>query len=144
MRSEQLALDIPAPRFSLTRIGRLAAIHEAKRAQHPELARRLTWRSLQRICAREGVRLHVVAMEDDAQLVGYMGRWFILVNADAPPRRHTYYAAHELAHLWIHVDAEEGRDAVVYNFSRYGGPPDPREDDAEWLATVLCQGGRAL
>jgi Zn-dependent peptidase ImmA (M78 family) len=94
------------------------------------------------VCAREGVRLVLRSLAEEAQLVGYRGAWTIGVNCDLPPRRHAYYAAHELGHLWLHVDQAEGRRAVVFNFGAYGGD-DPREDDAELMATLLCQ-GRAL
>lgn len=113
----------------------------AKREQHPELRRALTWRGIERICTREGVLLVVRAHSEAAQLVGYDGTWSILVNANLPLRRHAYYAAHELAHLWLHVDAADGRGAMVFNFSGYAGD-DPREDDAEALATLMLGGPR--
>jgi hypothetical protein len=119
-----------------SRLVGLRRVLAAKRALHPELARPLTWRGLQRVLAREGVRLRLVPLVEPAQLAGFRGTWAILVNADLPPRRHTYYAAHELGHLWLHVDPAEGRGAKVYHFDHYDGD-DPREEEAELLATWL-------
>lgn len=122
-------------------LARLLALYEAKRAAHPDLARGLTWHGLRRVCERECVRLLPVPIVEEAQLVVFDGDWTILVNTELPPRRHTYFAAHELGHLWCEVDAGEGRRTAIYNFSDYAGD-DPREDDAELLATLLCQGPR--
>jgi Zn-dependent peptidase ImmA (M78 family) len=132
-------------RIQLTELGRVAVIYERKRRQHPELGRPLTWRTLQRICTREGIVIDSVAMADDAQLLRFWDEWTILVNVDSPHRRHTYLGAHELAHVWCHVDDADGRGAVVRNYGDYAfGNDDPREEDAECLATMLCQGPRIL
>ena len=124
----------------------ILALLDMKRAHHPELRRRLSWPGLQRVCAREDVALFVRPHAEPAQLVGFDGAWGIIVDAQLPLRRHTYFAAHELAHLWLHVDepagSGSGRHAVVYNFGGYGTSRDVREDDAELLATFMCQGPR--
>lgn len=117
------------------------AVLEQKRWHHPELHRPLTWRGLQRVCARERVDLVLRAHCEEAQLIGFGGSFAIIVNAELPARRHTYRAAHELAHLWLHVDQAEGRSVAVYNFSDYDGP-DPREDEAEYLTALLLAGPR--
>lgn len=114
---------------------------EAKRLLHPELHRPLSWRGLQRIAAREGIGLHLRRLAEEAQLVRFYGTFSILVNADLPPRRHTYRAAHELAHLWLHVDRAEGRGRIVFNFGDFAGD-DARELEAETLATLLLGGPR--
>lgn len=115
------------------------AVLAAKRFVHPELHRPLTWKGLQRICAREDVGIYVRPHAEAAQLVVYDGGWGIIVDSRLPARRHTAWAAHELAHLWLHVDRADGRHAAVFNLSGYEGP-DPREDDADFLATLLLGG----
>jgi Zn-dependent peptidase ImmA (M78 family) len=62
--------------------------------------------------------------------------WTIAVSSRHPARRHTYYAAHELGHLWLHVDDADGRHVRCYNFDDYTSP-DPREDEAEQVAAWL-------
>jgi Zn-dependent peptidase ImmA (M78 family) len=119
----------------------IQAVLTAKRLLHPELHRSLTWRGLQRVCARERVGLALRAMDEEAQLVCILGKATILVNSDLPARRHTYRAVHELAHLWLHVDPAEGRAATIYNFSGYDGD-DPREAEAEFLASLILGGPR--
>jgi Zn-dependent peptidase ImmA (M78 family) len=122
---------------------RIAGIIRAKRRVHPELRRPLRWHGLQRILARENVGLFVVPMPTDinAQLVPYLGSWSILINSARPPRRHTYYGAHELGHLWLHHDLHFDRCEQVYHMG-YDWAEDPREDDAELFASMVL--GRYL
>lgn len=119
----------------------IRAVIEAKKRVHPELRRRLGWHGLQRILAREGVALRVMALPDPAQLVSYRGRWTILLNADLPTRRHMWAVAHEIGHLWLHHDHTCERWERVYHLEHEEGP-DPREDDAEIFAACLLGGPR--
>lgn len=107
-----------------------------KALRHPELARALTWNALRRVVAREDVYLVVAPIAKPARLVGFEGMWTIAVSSRHPARRHTYYAAHELGHLWLHVDDADGRHVRCYNFDNYDSP-DPREEEAETVAAWL-------
>jgi Zn-dependent peptidase ImmA (M78 family) len=113
----------------------------AKRVTHAELSRALTWPAIQRICEREGItiRRSTAAMPRPAQLVPFAGGWTILLSRDAPPRRLTYLAAHELGHLWLHHDRQHDRTEIVYNMDAHW-PDDPREDDAELFAALVLAG----
>ena len=123
------------------KIEEIAAVIDRKREHHPELARALTWPGLSRMCAREGVRLRTSRepLPRPAQLVPFAGRWAILLSRDAPFRRHTYLAAHELGHLWLHHDSTAERWERVYNME-IGWYDDPREDDAETFASLVLAG----
>ena len=114
---------------------------DRRRETHPELSRALTWPALQRICAREEIAIRVSSghMPRLAQLVPCFGAWTILLSKDAPMRRHTYLAAHELGHLWLHHDRQHGRSERVYNMAEHW-PDDPREDDAELFAQLVLMG----
>lgn len=105
-----------------------------KRARHPELLNPLTWPALQRVCAREGVLLFRGPLPADAALVSIGGRHAIVLNSDLPARRHTYRAAHELAHAWLHAPTEP----TIYLMS--ADVQDRREDEAEYVALRLMQG----
>ena len=107
-----------------------------KQLQHPELARPLTWNSLRQIMHREGIGLVVRAITTPARLLGFRGQWTIVVDANQPARRHTYYAAHEVGHAWLHVDDADGRHVCVYNVEA-ATSADPREDEAETAAAWL-------
>lgn len=115
-------------------------IIEAKRELHPELAGPITWDAMRRILAREGVFVASVPLARPAMLLGHEGIWLVLLNK-AQPRHHTYYAAHELGHLWLHVDRGEGRDERCYHMD-CDWRADPREDDAELFAACLLGGPR--
>lgn len=117
----------------------IAAVLAAKREQHPELAAPLRWPGFRRLLARENIALYVRALGRPAQLVNFDGAWAILINANTPPRRHTYFGAHELAHLWLHHDPLCDRAEVCYNMDT-DWPDDPREDEAEFLAACLLGG----
>lgn len=121
----------------------IAEVIAAKRQVHPELARPLRWPGLQRILAREDVGLFVVPMPAhfNAQLVPYLDSWSILINSTLPARRHTYFAAHELGHLWLHHDRYFERWETVYHMS-HTWEADPEEDDAELFASMVL--GRYL
>jgi len=108
------------------------AVIAAKREVHPELAHPLTWDALRAITDREGIVLAAVSLTRPAKLVAYDGAWMILVNSGLPPRRHTYFAAHELGHLWLHRTSDAGERLVYHMDTNW--PNDPREDDAEFFA----------
>lgn len=126
-------------------IEQVTTVIERKRETHPELARALTWPGLVRICDREGVRIRVspAPIPRRAQLVPYAGRWTILISKGSPARRHTYDAAHELGHLWLHHDRTAERWERVYNMDTHWAD-DPREDDAELFASIVLMGPRHL
>lgn len=130
-------MTVPAP----LSVDRISSVIARKRELHPELARALSWPGIQRICEREGVDLFVAKsrMPRLAQLVPYDGAWSIMISHDAQVRRHTYLAAHELGHLWLHHDATSERWERVYNMDR-NWADDPREDDAEMFATLVLAG----
>lgn len=70
------------------------------------------------------------------------GRWAIIVNHDAPRRRHPYYAAHELGHFLLHVEGDgPGKWEVCYRMDD-DWPDDPNEDEAEFFATAVLEGPR--
>ena len=114
----------------------IAAVIAAKRKVHPELRRPLHWIGLQRVLARENVLLAVVPLARPAKLVPYEGMWMLLVNSRLPARRHTYYAAHELGHLWLHRHADDELEARCYHMD-LNWPDDPREDEAELFAQLV-------
>lgn len=114
----------------------IAAVIERKKAHHPELASPLRWDGLRRILDREGVLLGLVPLSHPAMLTCHERMWIILVNSALPARRHTYYAAHELGHLWLHVDQDADRWQRVYHMDP-NWQDDPREDDAELFAQMV-------
>lgn len=117
----------------------IAAVLQRKREFHPELAHPVTWPGMERICDREGVRIAFQRIPRDAQLIPFLGGWTIVLNKDLHYRRHTYRAAHELGHLWLHHDLRHERTERVYNMDT-GWEEDPREDDAELFAQLLLMG----
>lgn len=106
------------------------------RQVHPELQQPLTWEAMTAILHREGIVLLRIPLTHDAQVISADGISIIAINSNSSPRRHTYYAAHEYAHVHLHFrEAHE----VVYHTSACW-PDDPREDDAEYMATMLLLG----
>ncbi len=66
-------------------------------------------------------------MPRPAQLVQFDGERAVLFNRSLHPRRYTYHGAHELAHLWLDVNAAGfDRTAIVYNLEDV-----PLHDDRE-------------
>ncbi|HET8778006.1 MAG TPA: ImmA/IrrE family metallo-endopeptidase [Candidatus Limnocylindria bacterium] len=111
----------------------IARVLEEKRALHPEMARPLTWNGLVAILRRERIPLVRTALVRTAACLTGGRVTVILVNSNVPPRRHTYFVAHELAHAWIHADDEA--DPVFHiDLER---ADDVREEEAELLATWL-------
>lgn len=121
------------------RVDRIQAVLRAKSEEHPELRRRLCWPGVQRICARENVALLRTVIPRPSMLVQWRGAWAILLSTKGNQRRHTWYAAHELAHLWLHHDPLGARAQRVYTFDDWSCP-DPREDEAELAATWMLAG----
>lgn len=121
----------------------IAEIVTAKAREHQELDHPLTWPGFLRICGREGVNVRVrkEAMVRPAQLVPYLGEWTIVISGSAPARRHTYLGAHELAHLWLHVDLKHERWERIYSMD-FDWCDDPREDEAEVCASMILMGPR--
>jgi len=114
---------------------RLEALLEGKRMTHPELREPLSWEGLRQVCAREGVSIVSGELPADAVLLSGLGTAVIVLNRELHPRRHTYRAAHELAHHWLHAE----REPVIYTM-RDPLAYDEREDDAEYVALRLLQG----
>lgn len=123
---------------SVALVGRCLQVYVETRATHPDLlGGRLTWNGARGLCRRLGVRLIITPLVREAQVIAPLGTPVILLNSEVPPRRHTYRVAHELGHVLM-GHAESG-DELVYHLSPCE-PDDPREDEAELLATLLCQG----
>jgi Zn-dependent peptidase ImmA (M78 family) len=122
--------------LSRARLRHLRRVLAAKVRQHPELRDPLDWPTLLAVAHREEVDVLARPLTVPAKLVRFAGRYAIVVNANEHPRRHTYRAAHELGHLWLHVDDAEGRDTQSFNFSDFASP-DAREDEAELVAAWL-------
>jgi hypothetical protein len=113
-----------------------------KRIEHPELVNPLSWPTLQRIVRREDIGLVVAPWARPAGLVQYDGRWTIVIDSRLYSRHHTSYGAHELGHLWLHVDTSPfARNDVCMNFS-WDANSDPREDEADFFAHALIYGPR--
>jgi hypothetical protein len=107
---------------------------------HPELAEPLDWKAVERIARREGLDIMCVPMASKARLVGFGGRWTILLDS-SQPRWHTWYAAHELAHYWMHVqDSPTGQYEACYHLTSLENQDDPAELEAELLADCLMGG----
>jgi hypothetical protein len=106
------------------------------RLVHPELQQPLTWEAMTAILHREGIVLLKIPLTHDAQVISADGISIIAINSNASPRRHTYYAAHEYAHVHLHF--QEAHEVVYHTSACW--PDDPREDDAEYMATMLLLG----
>lgn len=125
-------------RLAHTRAEQLAAILAAKRRIHPELQRPMDWSAFRAVCAREGILLEMAPIERRACLFGYDGTWIILVNSDGVRQLHP--GAHELGHLWVHVDQEPlGRSEATYHMD-VEWAEDPREEEADYIAALLLLG----
>ena len=121
------------------RVAAILAVLAAKRECHPELCAPVTWRRLKRVAQEEGVRLAVADIAEPASLVSFAGAWAVFISSRQPARQHARLAAHELAHLWLHVDMAEGRSARTYQRDRYDAN-DPREKEADYFAECLLAG----
>jgi Zn-dependent peptidase ImmA (M78 family) len=119
-------------------LDRIRTLLEEQRGIHPELRRPVTWNGLRAILRRLGIPIVMAPMVRPAALLSQLGASVLLLDADTPPRRHTYFVAHELAHFWLHADEP---DVPVYHYDACYSD-DPREDDAEILATLMLGGPR--
>lgn len=127
-------------RLAATREEQLQRILEAKRRAHRELRRPLSWAGFHDICAREGVIVTQADVERPACIFGFDGSWTILLSIRGV--RQLHYGAHELGHLWAHIDQEPlGRFEATY-YMDTGWPDDPREDEADYVAALLLMGPR--
>jgi hypothetical protein len=122
-------------------IERVREVLRQKRVEHPELVDPLSWRTLQRICRREDVELIIAPCPRPARLAQLDDGWSIIVDSKLHARHHTSWGAHELAHLWLHVDPGGGRLEACMNYS-WDASTDPREDEADFLAHALIYGPR--
>jgi hypothetical protein len=121
------------------------ALVAAKRELHPELRRPLTWARLHAVCRRERVALCLADLppEHPAQLVPYFDRWSILISDDLSMKERVRLAAHELAHVWAHHDAQHERWELVYQ-DLHPAPDDPAEREANAVAWLLIEGASEL
>lgn len=117
---------------------RCLAVLEAARVIHPELRRPLTWNGARAVCRRLEIPLVFHRMPRAGRVVALLGTPVIVLNPDVPPRRHTMVLAHEIAHVLLHVERD---GEAVYHMDACW-PDDPREDEAEVLATLLLGGPR--
>lgn len=125
-------------RLAASRTEQLDRIVAAKRRRHPELRRALSWSGFREICAREGVIVTLADVERPGCIFGFEGSWTILLSSRGV--RQLHYGAHELGHLWAHVDQEPlGRFEATY-YMDTGWPDDPREDEADYVAGLLLLG----
>lgn len=129
-------------RLAHTRVEQLAQIVRAKRRVHPELRRPMDWSSFRTICDREGIVLEFADIDRPATLFCIDGTWVILVQRAGV--RQLLPGAHELGHLWAHVDQEPlGRFEATYHMD-VEWADDPREDEANYVASLLLLGPRQL
>jgi hypothetical protein len=116
-------------------IRRILRVVAEKRRQHSrELRGALTWNGLLAILHRERIPVVRTPLVRSAALLSGGGVTVMLLNADVPGRRHLAFAAHELAHAWLHV--HEGSE-VCFHMDDVWPEGDAREDEAELLATWL-------
>ena len=118
------------------RVQRIRRVLQVKALRFPQLASPVTWNTLRRIIDDEQIEVETMPILRPARLVGFGGVWTMILSSNHPVRRHTYYAAHELGHVWLHVDDADGRDVCSYHFDR-DDSNDPREEDAETVAAWL-------
>lgn len=114
---------------------RVVRLVEAKRRTHPELRAAVSYEGLKAVCAREGIAVLHGPLPTAGAALTYESRSVILIDSRRQARRETYVLAHELGHVWLHAEAEP----VIYHMDE-PWPDDPREDEAEAVATMLLQG----
>jgi hypothetical protein len=125
-------------RLAHTRIEQLDQIIRAKRRRHPELRRPMDWTAFRAVCAREGVIVTLADVERPACLFSVAGQWVIVIRRAGV--RHLLPGAHELGHLWAHVDQEPlGRYEATYHMDTEWAE-DPREEEADFIAGRLILG----
>lgn len=125
-------------RLAATRVEQIDRIVAAKRRAHRELRAPLTWAGFREICGREGIVVTLADVERPGCIFGFDGSWTILLSNRGV--RQLHYGAHELGHLWAHIDQEPlGRFEATY-YMDTGWPDDPREDEADYVAALLLMG----
>lgn len=125
-------------RLAHTRIEQLDQIVRAKRRVHPELRRPMDWTAFRAVCDREGVLVVLADVERPACLFNVAGQWVIVIRRSGV--RQLLPGAHELGHLWAHVDQEPlGRYEATYHMDTEWAD-DPREDEADYVASLLILG----
>lgn len=127
-------------RIAATRLEQLDRIVRAKRRAHPELRRPMDWSAFKSVCAREKVHLVLADIQRAACLFCIDGHWVIAIRREGVRQLHP--GAHELGHLWAHVDQEPlGRfEATYYMDTEWA--EDPREEEADHIAALLIMGPR--
>lgn len=118
---------------------RMDQILAEKRELHPELNTTLDWKGLMRVLKRESIRICAAPLPNPARLAQFDGSWAIIVGSNFT--RQLGHAAHELAHLWLHVDEKHDRFEHCLNYT-YAVNTDPREDEAEYFSYALIYGPR--
>jgi Zn-dependent peptidase ImmA (M78 family) len=98
---------------------------------------------LLRILERERIRIYQARLPNPAMLVPYHGSWTIIVAKGSDSTKHKQYVAHELAHIWFHVDAGVGRFEHCLNYT-YPESADPREQEAEYLSLAILFGPKVF
>lgn len=127
-------------RLAHTRLEQLEQIVRVKRRVHPELRRPLTWSAFKTVCDRESVVVQFADMNKPACLFSVDGTWVILIARSAASPM--VPGAHELGHLWAHVDQEPlGRYEATY-YMDVDWANDPREEEADVIAGLLLIGPR--
>lgn len=116
----------------MDRVGRTV---EAKREQHPELRTAVSYQDLLSVCNREGITVRHGPLPTAGVAISHGENRIIGLSTLGPVRFMAYALAHEMAHIWMHGDDEP---AVYHMIEPW--PDDPREDEAEYLATILLQG----
>lgn len=114
---------------------RVARVVASKRKRHPELREPVSYHGIRAVCEREGIVIMHGPLPFAGAAISHAGRHVILIDPRKAPRRETYAIAHELGHIWLHAEEEP----VIYHMEE-PWPDDPREDEAEALATLILQG----
>jgi Zn-dependent peptidase ImmA (M78 family) len=100
----------------------------------------MTWAGFRSVCNREGIFLALADIERAACLFSIDGTWVIAIRREGV--RQLMPGAHELGHLWAHVDQEPlGRYEATYHMD-VDWADDPREDEANYIASLLIMGPR--
>lgn len=129
-------------RIAATRIEQLQRIVEAKRRVHRELRRPLDWNGFRAVCARERILVSLADIERPACLFSIDGSWAIAIRREGV--RQLMPGAHELGHLWAHVDQEPlGRFEATYHMDTEWAD-DPREEEADHIAALLLLGPKSM
>ncbi len=98
----------------------------------------MDWAGFRTVCDREGILVELADIEREACLFSVDGTWVIVVKRAGV--RQLFPGAHELGHLWAHVDQEPlGRFEATYHMD-VEWADDPREEEADYIASHLIMG----